>query len=191
MKTKSIRLLLSFQILFTSLFPLSCQEINLSDNLKAGRDNIEQIINKYSLSDSLSSCSYLGYWTGNSWIIVCDKYPCYIAYYGRFNDNNLYTQRVHRDNQDMNILFGLTTADFEYTDLDYSNSSWYYHYFVLFDASHSHYLECNSNMMRRTRKGKKQKLMPLLPSSIVVLWRIMMPGLFSTEEIVNKTDTIL
>lgn len=185
------KIIIALQLCLASLFPLFGQEIALSDILKAGRGSIEQIISKYSLSDSLSMHPYIGYWTGNSWIIVCDKPQLYVAYYGCFDESVLRIKQIHRDNQDLNLLFALTKDDFKYTEFDYSNSSWYYHYFVLYDASHSNWLECNSTMMKRIKKGRKRVLAPILPSSLFILWRIMMPEVSGTEEVPGKTSDVI
>lgn len=171
------RFCLSIVLLFIGFSSSYCQESNQSDILDAGRRIVEQIIGKFSLSDSLSTCPYLGYWSGNRWIIVCERPSYYLSLYGCFDDDSLRCQRIIGENRDLRCLFSLTKEDFANTVLDYTNSSWYYHYFVLYDGSHQQYLECNSYMMKKKSK-RKTRLKPVLPSSLGILWRIMMPELF-------------
>ena len=150
----------------------------LTEMLESGRKKVIQLIEDYSLELSLADCPYLGYWSGQSWIIVCKTTNCFQAYYGRFDNDFVSVKTVPISDWRLSSLFSLTSEDFN----DYQISDEYhfwYSYFVLYDTTHMTYIECNSIMVKNSCGVSGQDTeTALLPSSIVALWEIMMPDVF-------------
>ena len=137
-------------ILFVTLgLPGRSQEVIISAPLDAGRNRIEQMIEKYSLYDSLSECPYLGFFSGRVWIIVCDKESFFQTYYGHFDANDLFSKQIPSDNESLRDLFSQAQSDFINPVIDDTYYP-FYSYFVLYDSSHECCIECNSYMRKTT-----------------------------------------
>ena len=97
------------------IISISCfaQDKGKTATLLTGRETIETIIHQHSLSHYLTDLPYLGYWSGNSWIIVCKDNMAFQAFYGKFNSKDLSKASVPLDNGCLNNLFALTYDDFD------------------------------------------------------------------------------
>lgn len=175
---------LKFNILVFSIVPIwlygqnNVQTTTIYDEYEAGRRIINEIIIENHLENSLKEYAYGGYFAGPSlFLIIKETDSFFEIYQGKRDEGILNTYKLDLTDKRLNSLFSWTEHDEIVYDVQSSEYSPIYFYFVLYDNNHNKKIEFNTSTMlayKNSQKSKKlRKTLPFTKDQQVLIWKLL------------------
>ncbi len=154
------------------------QTTTIYNQYEAGRRIINEIIIENHLEDSLKGYAYGGYFMGPSlFLIIKETDSFFEIYQGKRDEGNLNTYKLDLTDKRLNSLFSWTKHDEIVYDVQSSEYSPLYFYFVLYDNNHNKKIEFNTSTMltyKNSQKSNKlRKTLPFTKEQQVLIWKLL------------------
>lgn len=155
---------LKFNILVFSIVPIwlygqdNILTTTIYNEYEAGRRIINEIIIENHLEDSLKGYAYGGYFAGTSlFLIIKETDSFFKIYQGERGKGILNTYKFDLTDKPLSSLFSWTKHDEIVYDVQSSEYSSIYFYFVLYNNNHNKKIEFNTSTMRTYKNAQKSK----------------------------------
>jgi len=171
-------------LLISFVFPFwldgqdNAQITTIHDEYEAGRRVVKEIVIENNLEDSLKGYAYGSYFIGPSlFLIIKEADSFFEIYQGERDKGILNTYKFNLEDKRLSSLFSWTKHDEIIYDIQSSEYTAIYYYFVLYDKDHDKKLEFNISTMsayKKAQKSKKsRKTLPFTKEQQKLIWELL------------------
>ncbi|MCC8144987.1 MAG: hypothetical protein LIO93_00815 [Bacteroidales bacterium] len=170
-------LLVSFVFPFWLYAQDNTQITAIYDEYEAGRRIVKEIVTENNLEDSLKGYAYGGYFVGPSlFLIIKEADSFFEIYQGERGKGILNIHKFNLEDKRLSSLFSWTRHDEIIYDVQSSEYTAIYYYFVLYDENHDKKLEFNISTMSAYKDAEKSKkygkILPFTTEQQTLIWEL-------------------